>query len=151
VRRNPPLIRPPILALGLLLVSGFLMAVIPLSPVSIPVGLGIGLLLLLLGFLTAYSGLSAFRKAGTPVRPGDQPIKLVISGPYRITRNPMYLGLELVLLGFFFLTKSLFFLIPPIAFFFLINFLQIPFEENLLTERFGRGYVEYCQRVRRWL
>jgi protein-S-isoprenylcysteine O-methyltransferase Ste14 len=137
--------------LGLLLVSGFLMAVIPLSPVSIPVGLGIGLLLLLLGFLTAYSGLSAFRKAGTPVRPGDQPIKLVISGPYRITRNPMYLGLELVLLGFFFLTKSLFFLIPPIAFFFLINFLQIPFEENLLTERFGRGYVEYCQRVRRWL
>ena len=151
MRRNPPFIPPPILALGLLLVSGFLMAVIPLSPVSIPAGLGIGLFLLLLGFLTAYSGLSAFRKAGTPVRPGDQPTKLVTSGPYRITRNPMYLGLELVLLGVFFLTKSPFFLIPPIAFFFLINFLQIPFEENLLTERFGRSYVEYCHRVRRWL
>jgi len=63
----------------------------------------------------------------------------------------MYLGLELVLLGAFFLVKSPFFLIPPIVFFLLINFLQIPFEENLLTERFGDSYTEYCQRVRRWL
>ena len=63
----------------------------------------------------------------------------------------MYLGLELVLLGAFFLAKSPFFLIPPIVFFLLINFLQIPFEENLMTERFGESYTEYCQRVRRWL
>jgi protein-S-isoprenylcysteine O-methyltransferase Ste14 len=151
VHRNPPLIPPPILALDLLLACGCLMAVIPLSPIPIPAGRGIGALLLILGFVAGYSGFSAFRKAGTPVRPGDKPTTLVTSGPYRITRNPMYLGLELVLWGVFFLTKSSFFLIPPIGFFLLINFLQIPFEENLMTERFGQSYAEYCRRVRRWL
>ena len=151
MRRNPPLIPPPILAFGLLLFSSCLMAVIPLSPIPIPAGRGIGVLLLILGFVAGYSGFAAFRKAGTPVRPGDQPTRLVATGPYRITRNPMYLGLELVLLGAFFLAESPFFLIPPIAFFLLINFLQIPFEENLMAERFGQSYAEYCQRVRRWL
>ena len=151
MRRNPPLIPPPILALGLLLFCGSLMAVIPLSPIPIPAGHGIGLLLLILGFVAGYSGFSAFRKAGTPVRPGDKPTQLVTSGPYRITRNPMYLGLELVLFGAFFLAKSPFFLVPPIVFFLFINFVQIPFEENLMTERFGRSYEEYCRRVRRWL
>jgi protein-S-isoprenylcysteine O-methyltransferase Ste14 len=151
VCRNPPLLPPPVLALGLLLVCGCLMALIPLAPIPIPAGRGIGALLVTLGLVAAYSGFSAFRKAGTPVRPGDQPTKLVASGPYRITRNPMYLGLEFVLSGVFFLTKSPFFLIPPIVFFFLINFLQIPFEENLMSERFGQSYAEYCSRVRRWL
>ena len=92
-----------------------------------------------------------FSKSWYSRTPGYEPTKLVTIGPYRITRNPMYLGLELVLLGAFFLVKSPFFLIPPIVFFLLINFLQIPFEENLLTERFGDSYTEYCQRVRRWL
>src|SRR6201984_286388 len=127
------------------------MAVIPLSPIPIPAGHGIGVLLLILGFAAGYSGFSAFQKAGTPARPGDEPIKLVTSGPYRITRNPMYLGLELVLLGVFFLAKSPFFLIPPIVFLLLINFLQIPFEENLIAKRFGQSYAEYCQPERRWV
>jgi protein-S-isoprenylcysteine O-methyltransferase Ste14 len=151
VRHNPPLIPPPILALGLLLVCGCLMAVIPLSLIPIPIGRSIGVVLLILGFVAGYSGFSAFRKAGTPIRPGDEPTKLVTSGPYRISRNPMYLGLELVLSGVFFLAKSPFFLIPPIVFFLLINFLQIPFEENLMAKRFGQSYAEYCQRVRRWV
>ena len=114
------------------------MAAIPLSPIPVPAGRGIGVLLLILGFVTTYCGFSALRKAGTPFRPGDEPTKLVTSGPYRITRNPMYLGLELVLLGAFFLAKSPFFLIPPIVFFLSINFLQVPFEEKLMTERFGQ-------------
>jgi protein-S-isoprenylcysteine O-methyltransferase Ste14 len=98
VRRNRLLIPPPILALVLLLACRCLMAVIPLSPIQIPAGPGIGVLLLILGFAAGYSGFSAFLKAGTPVRPGDEPTKLVTIGPYRLTRNPMYLGLELDLL-----------------------------------------------------
>jgi protein-S-isoprenylcysteine O-methyltransferase Ste14 len=151
MRRNPPLIPPPILAFGLLLLCSALTAALPLSPISIPGGRGVGVLLVILGFAAGYSGFSAFQKAHTPVGPGDEPTKLVINGPYRITRNPMYLGLGLVLAGVFFLVKSPYFLVAPIAFFLLINFYQIPFEENLLTERFGRSYTEYCRRVRRWL
>jgi protein-S-isoprenylcysteine O-methyltransferase Ste14 len=151
VRTDPPLIPPPILALLLLIVSAVLMAIIPLAPLPIPEARAIGIFLLLVGFITGFSGFSAFRKAGTSVRPGDEPAKLVLNGPFRITRNPMYLGLELVLIGAFFLAKSLFFLIPPIVFFLLINFVQIPFEEKLMTEHFGETYRGYRRRVRRWL
>jgi protein-S-isoprenylcysteine O-methyltransferase Ste14 len=151
VRTNPPLIPPPILALLLLLVSGVLMAILPLAPLSIPAGRPVGIFFLVIGFIAGFSGFSAFRKAGTSVRPGDEPTELVLSGPFRVTRNPMYLGLELVLIGALFLTKSLFFLIPPIGFFLLINFVQIPFEEKLMTEHFGEMYREYRRRVRRWL
>jgi Putative protein-S-isoprenylcysteine methyltransferase len=150
VRTNPPLIPPPILALLLLLVSGILTAILP-APVRIPAARLIGIVFLLIGFITSFSGFSAFRKAGTSVRPGDEPSKLVVSGPFRVTRNPMYLGIELVLIGAFFLSKSLFFLIPPIVFFLLMHSLQIPFEEKLMAEHFGETYREYRRRVRRWL
>ena len=127
------------------------MIIIPLAPLPIPAASAVGIFFLLIGFITGFSGFSAFRKAGTSVRPGDEPTKLVLSGPFRVTRNPMYLGLELVLIGALFLAESLFFLIPPIAFFLLINFVQIPFEEKLMTEHFGETYREYRRRVRRWL
>jgi protein-S-isoprenylcysteine O-methyltransferase Ste14 len=151
VRTNPPLIPPPILGLVLLLASGCLMAFIHLASFPIPAARGIGVFFLVIGFATGLSGFSAFRKAGTSVRPGDEPTQLVVNGPFRITRNPMYLGIELVLVAVFFLTKSLFFLIPPVVFFLLINFLQIPFEEKLMIDHFGRSYTEYRERVRRWL
>jgi protein-S-isoprenylcysteine O-methyltransferase Ste14 len=151
VRPSPPLIPPPALALVLLLVSSCLTVVFPLDPLPIPAAQGIGALFLVIGFLAGFSGMFAFRRVGTSLRPGDEPVHLVINGPFRITRNPMYLGLELVLIGIFSLTKSLFFLIPPVVFFLLINFLQIPFEEQVMTEHFGQSYTDYRQRVRRWL
>jgi protein-S-isoprenylcysteine O-methyltransferase Ste14 len=127
------------------------MAAIRLSPMSVPAAHGLGGFFLVIGFIAGITGFAAFRKVGTPVRPGDEPTHLVTHGPFRISRNPMYLGIELVLLGGFFLTQSLFFLIPPVVFFVLMNFQQIPFEENLMTDHFGQPYREYCQRVRRWL
>jgi protein-S-isoprenylcysteine O-methyltransferase Ste14 len=127
------------------------MAAIPLAAIPIPGGRAIGVCFLIVGFASGFSGFSAFRKAGTPLRPGEEPTQFVRQGPFRITRNPMYLGLELILIGVFFLTKSLFFLIPPVVFFLLINLLQIPFEEKMMAEHFGQSYTEYRQRVRRWL
>jgi protein-S-isoprenylcysteine O-methyltransferase Ste14 len=127
------------------------MAIIPLTSIPIPAAQGIGVIFLVLGFAVGASGFAAFRKVGTPVRPGDEPTQLVTNGPFRITRNPMYLGIELVLVSVFFLTKSVFFLIPPVVFFLFINFLQIPFEEQLMSEHFGKSYSEYRHRVRRWL
>jgi protein-S-isoprenylcysteine O-methyltransferase Ste14 len=100
---------------------------------------------------SAVAGFSTFKRSGTPVRPGAEPLQLVITGPYRFTRNPMYLGLLLFLISVFFFTQSLYFLAPPVVFFLVINFWQIPFEEKLLVDRFGEAYRSYCGRVRRWL
>lgn len=127
------------------------MAAIPLSSILVPAARGLGGFFLVVGLIAGFAGFSAFRKVGTSVRPGDEPAHLVTNGPFRISRNPMYLGIELVLVGAFFLTQSPFFLIPPVAFFLLMNFLQIPFEEKLMTEHFGQSYTEYQRRVRRWL
>ena len=63
----------------------------------------------------------------------------------------MYLGLSLFSIGWFFAVQSIWFVVPPILFFLLINFRLIPFEEQLLSERFGAEYDRYRQRVRRWL
>jgi protein-S-isoprenylcysteine O-methyltransferase Ste14 len=133
----------------LLLVSACLMVAIPLAP--IPAARVIGVFLLLIGLITGFSGFSAFRKAGTSLRPGDEPTQFITQGPFRFTRNPMYLGFGLILIAAFFLTKSFFFLIPPVVFFLLMNFLLVPFEEKLMTEHFGEPYSEYRRRVRRWL
>ena len=149
--KSPLPVPPPILVLILLLVSACLMVAIPLAPIPIPAARVIGVFLLLIGLITGFSGFSAFRKVGTSLRPGDEPSQFVTQGPFRLTRNPMYLGFGLILIAAFFLTKSVFFLIPPVVFFLSMNFLLVPFEEKLMTEHFGEPYSEYRRRVRRWL
>jgi len=63
----------------------------------------------------------------------------------------MYLGLLLISVGCFFAVECLWFVIPPVLFFWIINFRLIPFEERLMKEHFGEEYDAYRQRVRRWL
>jgi protein-S-isoprenylcysteine O-methyltransferase Ste14 len=63
----------------------------------------------------------------------------------------MYLGILLFSIGYFFAVESVWFIIPPILFFWLMNSRLIPFEEKLLQEHFGAEYDTYRRRVRRWL
>ncbi|MBV8216569.1 MAG: isoprenylcysteine carboxylmethyltransferase family protein [Verrucomicrobia bacterium] len=150
--KSPPIpLPPPILILALLLFSALLTAVAPIAFVPIPLHGLIAALFILAGLGFSAAGFFTFKSQGTPVRPGAEPTQLVLSGPYRITRNPMYLGLLLMSLGCFFAAESLWFVIPPILFFWLINFRLIPFEERLMKEHFGAEYETYRQRVRRWL
>ena len=144
-------IPPPILAVALLVAASSLSNLLPLPAIPIPLHLTIGILVIALGIGTAGTAFAAFKRAGTPVRPGANPTQFVMSGPYRVTRNPMYLGLLAFVIGWFFVTVSPYFLIPPIVFFWMINSRQIPFEERLLVGRFGETYLAYCKRVRRWL
>jgi len=98
-------------------------------------------------------GIASFRRAGTTVNPmkPDSTSALVVSGIYRLTRNPMYLGFLLVLLGWaIFLSNALAFLLLP-AFIFYMNRFQIEPEEKALTSLFGPQFVAYTSRVRRWL
>jgi protein-S-isoprenylcysteine O-methyltransferase Ste14 len=141
---------PPILMLVLLVGAGILQVIFPgLQPV--PFHSVLAWIFLVAGCLVSLSGFITFKQNRTPVKPGAKPTQLVIGGPYRFTRNPMYLGMLLFSIGVLFALRSPWFLIPPIAYFLMINFWQIPFEETLLRERFGRTYDDYCQNVRRWL
>jgi len=105
------------------------------------------------GPMIAISGVVTFRRARTTLNPTkpESSSSLVSWGIYRVTRNPMYLGLLLVLTGWaIFLSNSLAFLFLP-AFVIYINRFQIVPEEQALTSLFAQEFVAYQSRVRRWL
>ena len=86
---------------------------------------------------------------GTPA-PFDPPRRLVIRGPYRFVRNPMYIGAGLALAGAALFYESLP-LLGYISFFFLATHLfVVGYEEPALRRTFGQEYETYCDRIRRW-
>ena len=110
-----------------------------------------GVILALVGFVIAATAIRLFLARGTTPEPSGTPTVLVTSGPYRFTRNPMYLSMLLILLGIALFAGSVALLIAPIAFFLIINARQIPFEEARLTTLFGAEYAAFRRRTRRWL
>ncbi len=115
--------------------------------------LGTALVFVAIGQSISISGILLFRRAGTtvnPFKPGATS-SLVTTGIYRFTRNPMYIGLLLTLLGW------VAFLSSPSALFYLavfvlyMNRFQIEPEERVLSSLFGADYAAYQTRVRRWL
>lgn len=99
------------------------------------------------------AGSLAFRRAGTTVNPlkPERTSQLVISGVYRITRNPMYLGLLLGLVALAAYLAAPLTLAGPAVFAAYIHRFQIKPEERALEVKFGSAYIDYRQRVRRWL
>ena len=105
------------------------------------------------GAVTSMLGVASFSRAKTTVNPmnPDASSSLVVSGVYALSRNPMYLGFLLVLLGWaVFLANALAFLLLP-AFLFYMNRFQIEPEERALTSLFGQAFVAYKSRVGKWL
>ena len=105
------------------------------------------------GGATALAGDLAFRRARTTINPfrPQNTSALVTSGVYRFTRNPMYLGLAMALLGWAAFLCSAFALLGPFAFVAYITRFQIVPEERVLSAKFGEAYAAYRARVRRWL
>ena len=92
-----------------------------------------------------------FRKAGTTIKPFQESSVLVLGGPYRLSRNPIYAGLVSALLGIGLLLGSVSpFVVVPV-FVALIDLRFIRAEEAVLERRFGAAYRAYKARVRRWL
>lgn len=106
---------------------------------------------MILGLTLAAWAMALFVRAGTPVKPFAEAKGFVRNGPYRFSRNPMYLGLLLLLIGaaigFGSLTP---WLVLP-AFVFVINRRFIEPEEAMLEKQFGEDYRRYRASVRRWL
>ena len=111
----------------------------------------IGLIPLLGGFLLAGIAARTLVRHKTTLKPGDISRKLVSSGPFRFSRNPVYLGMVLCLVGVAVLLGSLssWCLIP--VFVWLIGRNIIRIEEAMMTETFGDEYRQYQMRVRRWI
>lgn len=110
-----------------------------------------GWVLIAAGFGLAIWAERLFTRAGTGVRPFTTSTALVAAGPYRFTRNPMYLGMMLALLGCCVFTGSLSsFLVVPVCFW-LIRTRFVLREEEHMEAAFGDDYLAYKQRVRRWL
>jgi protein-S-isoprenylcysteine O-methyltransferase Ste14 len=86
---------------------------------------------------------------GTPA-PFDPPRRLVVVGPYRLLRNPMYIGAGLALAGAALFYESWALLGYCAAFAFVMYLFVVAYEEPTLRATFGAPYVRYCQRVRRW-
>ncbi len=96
-------------------------------------------------------GLRAFRHRKTTYEPFGRPSALVAAGPFRFTRNPMYLGVTSFLLGLALFVGTAPFFAVPVVFMLLMNFIQIPHEERLLAGLFGEEWDAYRRQVRRWL
>ena len=109
--------------------------------------------IVLLGFFISIAGVLQFRKSGTTVDPRvpDQSSNLVVSGVYRYSRNPMYLGFLLALCGWcVFLGSMVSVLFLPV-FILYMNCFQIVPEERFMQEKFGASYRQYRSQVRRWI
>jgi protein-S-isoprenylcysteine O-methyltransferase Ste14 len=125
----------------------------PVFDFALPASRIIATGLALIGTVIAILGVASFRRAGTTVNP-LQPANassLVVSGIYRRTRNPMYLGLLLVLLGWAALLANALAFGFAAAFIPVMNHLQIHPEERYLAARFGTAFTDYQSRVRRWI
>ena len=125
------------------------------APMAAPRALRLGLAaaLAMAGLGLGGAGLLAFRRAGASVDPHhiDKGEALVCEGVYRFTRNPMYLGVALLLLGYaIFLLRPVDFL-GPLAFVAYITRFQIQPEERAMARKFGARYAAYKRTTRRWL
>ncbi len=104
-----------------------------------------------IGAIIAAWALVIFRKARTTTVPGKSSARLVTWGPYRFTRNPMYVGLTFAYIGEAGLMKQVWplALLPLVLAY--VNWTVIPLEESKLREVFGDEYEQYRLRVRRWV
>ncbi|PSV04123.1 isoprenylcysteine carboxylmethyltransferase family protein [Photobacterium leiognathi subsp. mandapamensis] len=109
-------------------------------------------MLCFIGVIPGFTAIIAFAKANTTIDPRypQKTSRLVTTGIYRFTRNPMYLSLVLFLFAaaFYFSALSCFVVVP--VFIWVMNNFQIEPEEAVLLAMFGEDYQHYCQTVRRW-
>ena len=142
---------PPVYMLLALLAMVVLHYVIPLADLIAPPLSYVGLVPLLVGITVCATAARMFDRAGTPIRPFERSTVLVTGGLYRYTRNPMYLGLTLILLGVWLLLGTASALLPIAVFIWVIQEGFIRGEERFLDAIFGEQYRGYKSRVRRWI
>ena len=147
-------IKPPILFLAVLLLGCMLTVLLPIGPgIAQPNGLGltVGLSFAILGIGLAIFPARRFQRAGTSIMPGESSTVLVQDGPYRVTRNPIYIGLILLYFGLSIVLTSVWMLLLLIPTVIVLHLGVVKREEDYLDWKFGEDYRRYVRQVPRWL
>lgn len=147
-KRHP--ILPPFYVFGGLAIMLILHFFLPgIRVIPMPWGLA-GAALMVAGLALTIISAQTFHRADTPVRPFEESTELVTHGPFRFSRNPMYLGMASALVGTAILLGTLTpWLVPPVFAAIIHQFFIVP-EEKLMEHTFGDEYRSYQVRVRRW-
>ena len=147
---NPGRIRPPRIFLAAIVLGLVWHFFWPVSLLSPRFGIPIGTVLVVAAVALFVGASRAFKAAGTPV-PGDQPATAIVNaGPYRFSRNPIYLAFVLFQLGLALLVNELTLLVTIVPACAVIALVVIPREERYLKEKFPVEYAAYRASVRRW-
>ena len=144
-------IPPPLLVLILVISNYFSSKKIDL--ILLPNQNLISFIILLIGVLILINPILKFRKLKTTIDPikFKKVNKLITSGIYKYSRNPMYLCLLLVVISSSIFFLNVFSITTPFIFYYWINRFQIKREENFLTKKFGKEYLLYKTKTRRWI
>jgi protein-S-isoprenylcysteine O-methyltransferase Ste14 len=146
VQFPPPLIHAVAILFGIGLASYF-----PLSLPEPPLLIWLGIVLIGVSLPISGSAFRQFRRSRNPVAP-NQPISgLMTGGPFRFTRNPLYLALAMLHSGIALITANTWILLALFPALLLVRYYVIAREESYLIRRFGDAYYEYQGRVRRWI
>jgi len=147
IKIPPPLIFVACLAIGIGVDRWLLtISLTPRGPLQI-----VGAALCLAAVVLSVSASTLLRRAGTSVRPDKPSTVMVITGPYRFTRNPLYLALCLLHAGIALLVGGLIPLLMTLVLAIILRQAVISREEHYLSGKFGPAYSDYCIKVRRWL
>ena len=148
--QSHPKILPPHVAIISLIIIIFLHYLMPTPLIQRPYNY-FGILFFAAGLLFLFLSFGIFKRKETPILPGQKPTALVIEGPYKFTRNPMYLGVTTALLGVAIFLGDILAFLAPIIFFIFVSIRFIPREEKLMEKLFGKKYLDYKKKVRRWV
>jgi protein-S-isoprenylcysteine O-methyltransferase Ste14 len=149
---NPGVIAfPPLIWLVNAVISVLVHLVLRLPIMRYGISLVCGIVLIILAPTLALSALITMKSAGTNVDPAKPALTIVRGGPFRFTRNPMYLALCLVqvAVGFFLNDWITLFFVVPLAL--ILHYGVVLREERYLTAKFGEPYLRYKREVRRWI
>ena len=113
----------------------------------------ISFIILLIGILILITPIFKFIKSKTTIDPikFKKVNRLITSGIYKYSRNPMYLGLLMIVMSTSIFYLNIFSITTPMLFYFWINRFQIKREEIFLTQKFGKEYLSYKNKTRRWI
>ena len=143
---------PPVWMFIYLIIAGVVSYLYPWKAIADLTVIPLGVVLIALALVCAFWAAGLFRREGTEINPTSETNKkLVVTGPFRFTRNPMYLGLVLFSLGIAFVAGSLPMFVVPLAVFATANFVHIPFEEEKMRRQFGTAFEDYTRATRRWI